>query len=66
MNVNFNLAASASHWANPTKKTETTGAIAENKNNDPIFKQQNAETAGAVAMFGGPESSGGHSFMAVA
>ncbi len=66
MNVNWNLAASASQWANyqPAKPAETTGTIA--KNNDPLFKQRNAETTGAVAMFGGPQGQHQGSFMAVA
>jgi len=54
MNVNWNSAASVAQWGNyqpQAKKAETTGTIANN--NDPIFKQRNAETAGAIAMFGG-------------
>ena len=67
MNVNFNLAASASHWANyQPQKAETTGAIANNTNNhDSLFKAKNAETAGAIAMFGEMNGAGGH-FTAVA
>ena len=54
MNVNWNAAASAAQWGNyqPVKKAETTGTLANNQN-DPLFKQRNAETAGAIAMFGG-------------
>lgn len=65
MNVNFNLAASASHWANySTQKTETTGTIAHN--NNPVFSStNNTETAGAVAMFGGTGGAS-NSFSAVA
>ena len=68
MNVNWNSAASAALWANhPQQKqnVETTGSVANN--NDPIFKSRNAETTGAVAMFGGMggASQDGH-FMAVA
>ena len=55
MNVNWNAAASAAQWGNyqnVNKNAETTGTLAS-KQNDPIFKQRNAETAGAIAMFGG-------------
>ena len=66
MNVNFKLAASASQWANfHPQKTETTGTIANNNNNDPIFRSRNTETTGAIAMFGEMNSAGGH-FSAVA
>jgi len=62
MNVQWNSAASASQWANfhPAKKAETTGTVAQNHNNDPLFKAKNAETAGAVAMWDGAGSAGGH------
>ena len=67
MNVNWNSAASAAQWGNyqpQTKKAETTGTIANN--NDPIFKQRNAETTGAIAMFGQMDGAQQHqgSFMA--
>ena len=54
MNVNWNVAASATQWGNyqnVNKRAETTGTLANNQN-DPIFKQRTAETAGAIAMFG--------------
>ena len=60
MNVNWNAAASAAQWGNyqnvNNRKAETTGTLANNQN-DPIFKQRNAETAGAIAMFGGMNGS---------
>ena len=67
MNTNWNVAASASHWANfnANKRAETTGAVANNQKDDPIFKHRNAETAGAVAMFENTEAAS-HQFMAVA
>ena len=51
---------------NQQHKAETTGTIANNQN-DPVFKKQNAETAGAIA-FGAQDSTaqGGHQFMAMA
>lgn len=70
MNVNWNVAASASQWGNyqplNNKQAETTGTIANNSN-DPIFQRRTAETTGAVAMFGqmnGVEHQG--QFMALA
>ena len=66
MNVNFNLGASASQWAKfQPQKAETAGTIANNNNNDPLFKMRNTETAGAIAMFGDVNNAGGH-FSAVA
>ena len=71
MNINWNTAASASLWANyqaqHKEKAETTGAVANNTNNDPIFKNRNVETTGAVAMFGEMNGAAQDShFMAVA
>jgi len=68
MNVNLNLAMSATQWghlAHTNKDAETTGAIA-NKNNNPIFKNRDAETTGAIAMFDGISQNNGGSFQAVA
>lgn len=70
MNVNWNAAASAAQWGNyqnVNKKAETTGTVANNPN-DPIFKQRNAETTGAIAMFGGMDNAQQHQgrFMAMA
>ena len=67
MNVNWNSSASAAQWGNyqPHKQAETTGTIA--KNNDPVFKFRQAETAGAVAMFNGLDGTQTQGrFMAVA
>ena len=58
MNTNWNVAASAGVWGyNPVQKTDTTGAIAQNKKEDAWLKPQNAETTGAVAFEYGTYSS---------
>ena len=63
----YSVSASVASWSNYAAKAhkndaETTGAIANNKANDPIFKQNNVETTGAVAMFNG--SNGGLNLVA--
>ena len=63
----YGASANVAFWTNTAAKAhkndaETTGAIANNKSNDPIFKQNNVETTGAVAMFNG--SNGGLNLVA--
>ena len=63
----FGASGNAAYWTNSAAKahkndTETTATVANNKSNDPIFKQNNVETSGALAMFNG--SNGGLNLVA--
>ena len=63
----YGASASVAFWTNSAAKahkndTETTATVANNKSNDPIFKQNNVETSGALAMFNG--SNGGLNLVA--
>ena len=66
--VGFNTGVNhVAKTGNQQHRAETTGALANNHQNDPVFKKQNAETAGAIA-FGQQDSTAqaGHQFMAMA
>ena len=51
---------------NQQHKAETAGTLANNRQAEPVFKRQNAETAGALAFGAQDGSTQSGSFMAMA